>query len=137
MAPQKTILLVENDGEIRFAFATVLTHDGYHVVEAENGASGVELAQRVLPDLVLMDIRMPRMNGMEATERLQADARTRGIPVVAVTGELAAGSAEATRAEQLFHSIIRKPVTPSRLMQHVQGIIGCAEECADEARQSG
>jgi CheY-like chemotaxis protein len=136
MGPEKTVLLVENDGDIRFAFAAVLTHDGYHVVEAENGASGVELARRVLPDLVLMDIRMPRMNGMEATERLRADARTRDIPVVAVTGELADGTAEAKRAEQLFHSIIRKPVTASRLTKHVQGIIGGPEESAAQAPTS-
>jgi CheY-like chemotaxis protein len=131
MGPHKTILIVENDGDIRFALAAVLNRDGYHVVEAENGASGVELAQRVLPDLVLMDIRMPRMNGVEATERLRADERTRDIPVVAVTGELATGTAEARRAEQLFHSIIRKPVTPIRLMQHVQRIIGVPERQVD------
>ena len=122
--PTKTVLVVENEEDIRFALATVLNHDGYHVVEAENGASGVEVAQRVLPDLVLMDIRMPRMNGVEATERLRADERTRDIPVVAVTGELRAGTPEAKRAEGLFHSIIWKPVTPTKLVQHVHGIIG-------------
>jgi len=128
MGPQKTILIVENDGDIRLALATVLDQDGYLVVEAENGASGLELAQRVLPDLVLMDIRMPRMNGVEATERLRADERTRDIPVVAVTGELRDGTAQARRAEGLFHSILRKPVTSSRLTEHVHGIIGAARD---------
>jgi CheY-like chemotaxis protein len=131
MGPPKTILIVDNDGDVRFAFATALNHDGYNVVEAENGASGVELAQHVLPDLVLMDIRMPRMNGVEATERLRADERTRDIPVVAVTGELRAGTAQAARAEHLFHSIIRKPVTAGTLMQHVHGIIGDATGGSD------
>jgi len=123
---QKTILIVDNDDDVRLAMAAVLNHDGYHVVEAENGASGVEVAQRVLPDLVLMDIRMPWMNGVEAAERLRADERTRDIPVIAVTGELRTDTAEARRAEGLFDSIIWKPVTATMLMQRVHGTIGGA-----------
>ncbi|MGE0161068.1 MAG: response regulator [Gemmatimonadales bacterium] len=124
MASSKTVLIVENDADARFAVGAVLNHDGYHVEEAPGGERGVALARELLPDLILMDINMPGMDGLEAAERIRADERTRHIPIVALTGERLADRTGARRAGQLFHSILWKPMTPTKLMAHIRGIIG-------------
>jgi len=79
------IVLVEDNDKNRKLARDVLVHDGYRVLEAETGEDGVRLAQEQRPSLVLMDIHLPGIDGIEALRRLRADAATRAIPVVAVT----------------------------------------------------
>ena len=79
------IVLVEDNDKNRKLARDVLIHEGYRVVEAETGEDGVRLTQEQRPALVLMDIHLPGIDGMEALRRLRADPATRAIPVVAVT----------------------------------------------------
>ncbi|MBM4440804.1 MAG: response regulator [Candidatus Rokubacteria bacterium] len=79
------ILVVEDNDKNRKLVRDVLTFKGYEIVEAENGEDGVRLARARLPRLVLMDIQLPGIDGIEALRRLRADEATRGIPVLAVT----------------------------------------------------
>lgn len=79
------ILHVEDDAETRRLYGIFLVRAGFEVVEAVNGREALELAPHVAPDLILMDLAMPEMDGMEATRRLKADERTRHIPIVALT----------------------------------------------------
>jgi two-component system cell cycle response regulator DivK len=84
----RTILIVEdNDKNLKLA-RDVLQAKGYATVEATTGEDGVRLAQEHLPDLVLMDIHLPGINGIEALRRLRADATTAAIPVIAVTASV-------------------------------------------------
>jgi CheY-like chemotaxis protein len=79
------ILVVEDNDKNRKLVRDVLTAKGYRLVEAETGEDGVRLAQEQHPALVLMDIQLPGIDGIEALRRLRADPATAGIPVIAVT----------------------------------------------------
>ena len=79
------ILIVEDNEKNRKLVRDVLQHRGYQTVEAETAEEGIRLAQESRPALILMDIQLPGMNGMEAMGHLRADPRTKKIPVIAVT----------------------------------------------------
>ena len=79
------ILIVEDNEKNRKLVRDVLQHKGYKTVEAETAEEGIRLAQESGPALILMDIQLPGMNGMEALGRLRADPKTKKIPVIAVT----------------------------------------------------
>lgn len=86
-----TVLVVEDFDEIRFMTRVMLEVSGYCVVEAINGLEAIEVAQRERPDLVLMDLNLPRLDGFAATRRIRELSELRGVPIVAVT---AYGTAE-------------------------------------------
>jgi two-component system cell cycle response regulator len=82
----QSILVVEDDPETRRFYMTVLTTDGFFTDEAHNGHQALEKAIAAPPDLVLTDIAVPGLDGIELCRRLRADARTKHVPVLAVTG---------------------------------------------------
>ena len=82
------ILVVEDNEKNRRLVRDVLTFKGYEIIEAETGEDGVRLAQERRPHLVLMDIRLPGIDGVEALRRLRADAATRDIPAMAMTASV-------------------------------------------------
>jgi two-component system, cell cycle response regulator DivK len=84
------IFIVEDNDRSRKLVRDVLTFKGYQIVEAETGEEGVRLAQERRPSLVLMDIRLPGVDGIEALGRLRAEVATRGIPVMAMTASVMA-----------------------------------------------
>jgi PAS domain S-box-containing protein len=88
------VLVVEDDDRNRLLLQTYLKAKGYDVLSAENGQEGIDVAVREMPDLILMDVRMPVMDGLKATERLSARADTMHIPVIAVTAQAMAGDVE-------------------------------------------
>jgi CheY-like chemotaxis protein len=79
------VLIVEDNDKNRKLVRDVLTFKGYEVIESDTGEEGVRLAQERRPSLVLMDIRLPGIDGVEALRRLRAEETTRGIPVMAMT----------------------------------------------------
>jgi CheY-like chemotaxis protein len=81
------ILVVDDSEDVRLALATLLEDAGYEVLEAEDGSEVMALALSGQPDLVLLDIAMPRMDGFETLRCLKADARTNEIPVIMVTAK--------------------------------------------------
>jgi DNA-binding response OmpR family regulator len=85
-AKPQSILVVEDDPETRRFYITVLTTDGFTADEAHNGHQALEKAIAAPPDLVLTDIAVPGLDGIELCRRLRANARTRHVPVLAVTG---------------------------------------------------
>ena len=82
------IVLIEDNEKNRKLARDVLVHQGYRVVEAESGEDGLAAVGRERPDLILMDIHLPGIDGIEALRRLRADAATRAIPVIAVTASV-------------------------------------------------
>ena len=82
------ILIVEDNDKNRKLVRDVLTFKGYEVIETETGEDGVQLARERSPRLVLMDIRLPGIDGVEALRRLRAEETTRGIPVMAMTASV-------------------------------------------------
>jgi two-component system cell cycle response regulator DivK len=82
------ILVVEDNDKNRKLVRDVLTFKGYEIIEAETGEEGVHLAQERQPSLILMDIRLPGIDGIEVLRRLRAEPGTRGIPIKAMTGSV-------------------------------------------------
>lgn len=120
---EKTVLIVEDNEDNRYVYATFLRHNGYRVLEAADGAEGVRLAGQALPDLVLMDISVPGMDGWEATRHLKNDSRTAEIPVIALTAHALAEHRElAVRVG--CDGYVAKPCDPIRLLEHVRQLLG-------------
>src|SRR5262249_20155424 len=94
----KTVLLVEDNEDNRIIYATALRYAGYAVLEAITGTEGLRQARDELPDLILMDISVPELDGWEATAILKADEKTRHIPVIAVTAHALPGDEERSLA---------------------------------------
>jgi two-component system cell cycle response regulator DivK len=118
-----TLLLVEDDATIRDMLSRRLQHEGYQVITATNGAAAIMRARSEHPDLILMDIGLPLLNGMQATQRLKAMPQTWTIPIIALTAFsmaddrvkcLAAGCDE-------YES---KPVVFARLLSKIQVFLG-------------
>jgi two-component system cell cycle response regulator DivK len=82
----QTILIVEDDQETRLYYTDALERGGFRIDQAHNGLQAFEKALKSLPDLILTDIAVPGIDGIELCRRLRADARTRGIPLLAITG---------------------------------------------------
>jgi len=116
------VLVVEDNDRNRKLVRTVLEHAGYDVVEAETGEEGVTAAAAVEPDLVLMDVQLPGIDGHEALRLLRDASATRHVPVVAVTAFAMKG--DETRAlEEGFDGYIEKPINVRSLVDQVRGFL--------------
>jgi CheY-like chemotaxis protein len=123
-APRR-VLLVEDNEDNRIIYRMILEHHGYHVLEAHDGQSGIDMARASDPDLILMDISLPVMDGWEATKVLKAALPTSVIPIVALTAH-ALRSDEAKAEEIGFDAFIRKPAEPKLVLEIVQQFVGPA-----------
>jgi two-component system cell cycle response regulator DivK len=116
---RKTVLIVDDAESICMALASVLEVHGYAVLAAYDGEQGVRLAQENQPDVILLDIMMPVLDGWGAIRRLKSDARTSAIPVIALTAlRLTEDQVQAAG----FTGYLSKPVTPHRLREEIQGV---------------
>lgn len=88
------ILYVEDNEQNMRLVRKILNHAGYEVIEAEDGYSGVEVAEAHMPDLILMDVNLPDITGLEATARIKQSPALSGIPVIALTANSTVGSRE-------------------------------------------
>ncbi|MCB1747386.1 MAG: response regulator [Gammaproteobacteria bacterium] len=109
MSDKRTILIVEDNPMNLKLARDVLEAKGYRVVAAENGEDGVALAGTEQPDLVLMDIQLPGIDGVEALQRLRNDPATANIPIVAFTASVMAGDRSRVTAAG-FDAFLSKPI---------------------------
>jgi len=121
------ILVVEDNAKNLKLVRDVLSADGYEILEATTAEDGIELADRHLPDLVLMDIQLPGMDGIEALQVLKGGVRTGTVPVVAVTA-FAMGEDHERALAAGFDGYLEKPISLGLLRAEVHGFIGSAEE---------
>jgi two-component system cell cycle response regulator DivK len=119
----KKILVVEDTEDNRQILRDLLGMAGYDMVEAHNGAEGVEKAAEHKPDLILMDIQMPVMDGYEATRRIKANPDLKSIPVIAVTSYALSGDEQKTR-DAGCDDYIAKPYSPRQMLAKVREILG-------------
>ena len=127
------ILVVEDNEKNMKLFRDVLQAEGYRTLEATTGGQAVELATEHVPDLVLMDIQLPDLDGVEALGRLRADERTASIPVLALTAQAMEGDRERFLAAG-FDGYLSKPVNIAELVATVSGT---ARRRLDERRPRG
>lgn len=114
------VLVVEDNPDERAVYSALLYYNGFEVVEAADGQDAIQLAKTKDPDVILMDVRLPTLNGLLTTEILRATVETRDIPVVCMTGfDLSRERARESGCRQL----LRKPVSPAMLVDAIRDAI--------------
>jgi CheY-like chemotaxis protein len=121
------ILVVDDYQDAREMYAEYLQFSGFRVAEAKNGNEAVEQAFALKPDLILMDLSLPGMDGWEATRRLKADDATKHIPIVALTGHALAGASEGARKAGC-DSFVTKPCLPDDLVVEVRRMLNTVRQ---------
>ena len=129
------VLLVDDYPDAREMYSEYLQYSGYDVVEATNGMEALKSAVDNAPDIILMDLSLPVMDGWEATRRLKADERTAAIPVVALTGHALAGISEGAKRAGC-DAFVTKPCLPEDLVKEIKKILD-APDTARKGRRSG
>ena len=122
----RTILLADDHEDNRLALLTVLEREGYRTLGAANGQQAVEVAREHMPDLILMDLAMPIMDGRQAMQQLRADQRTAGIPIVVLTAMALTVDRDRLVAEG-FDGLLIKPCMPPHLVAEVRRVVGPPE----------
>jgi CheY-like chemotaxis protein len=112
-------LVIEDDPQSAQLVEDVLTKEGYVVLRASDGPMGLAAAQNQTPDMILMDLQLPGLDGLEVTRRLRADPATRAIPIIALTASVMPGERERTLAAGL-DDYLTKPVDIAMLREVVQ-----------------
>ncbi|MFF5079403.1 response regulator [Actinoplanes sp. NPDC000266] len=118
------VVVAEDDDDIRMITVRLLRRAGHTVEEAPDGQAALELVRQVQPDVVVSDIDMPRMSGVQLCQAIRADPTTADLPVIFVSGSLLPGDARPAAAQAT--AILRKPFKPAELLA-----------CLDKALTSG
>jgi len=113
-----TILLIEDNEQNRYLAIFLLESRGFRVLWATDGLSGIERAKEIKPDLILLDIQLPRMDGYEVARRLRAEPDLRHIPIIAVTSYAMAGDREKT-LDAGCDGYIEKPIDPETFVDEI------------------
>ena len=119
---QKTILYVEDNEFNRKIVRQLLAKTSYNLLEAMDGEAGVAAALAAPPDLILMDIQLPKMSGLEATRQLRGDARTAGVPIIVVTSFALSGDDQKAKAAGAT-AYLAKPYSPRELLAKIRAIV--------------
>jgi CheY-like chemotaxis protein len=128
------VLLVDDYPDAREMYSEYLQYSGFDVIEAGNGIEALQQAIDREPDIILMDLSLPVMDGWEATRRLKADRRTARIPVVALTGHALAGISEGARRAGC-DAFVTKPCLPEDLVKEIRKVLG--DQSGRKSRRSG
>ena len=115
----KRILIIEDQEDNRAIMRDLLTGAGFELIEAVNGEEGVKLAQSERPDLILMDIQLPIIDGYEATRQIRAIVDLKSVPIIAVTSYALSGDEAKTR-EAGCNGYVAKPFSPRQLLAKVR-----------------
>jgi len=115
----KRILVVEDQEDNRQILRDLLANAGYEMIEAEDGKQAIELAASHRPDLILMDIQLPLVDGYEATRRLKADPSLMNIPIIVVTSYALSGDEEKARRAGC-DAYVAKPYSPRVLLAKIR-----------------
>jgi two-component system cell cycle response regulator DivK len=123
----KTILIVEDEPKNLKLLRDLLQRFGYEILEAPDGEQGVKITMEKIPDLILMDIMMPKMDGLEATRIIKADNKTKHIPVIALTSYAMKGDREKT-LEAGCDGYIAKPIDIQEVLKTIEHFLTAQEK---------
>src|SRR5580704_18648768 len=121
-SPRPRVLLVDDYPDAREMYSEYLEFSGFDVVQAGNGMEALQRAADTAPDIILMDLSLPVMDGWEATRRLKADKATADIPIVALTGHALAGILEGAKKAGC-DAFVTKPCLPEDLVKEIQRVL--------------
>ena len=130
------VLIVDDYPDAREMYSEYLQYSGFDVIEAENGMEALTKAAEKAPDIILMDLSLPVMDGWEATRRLKADDRTASIPVVALTGHALAGISEGAKRAGC-DAFVTKPCLPEDLVKEIRKLLNDSSTSGKKVRRSG
>jgi two-component system cell cycle response regulator DivK len=119
---RKRVLIVEDNSLNLKLFSAMIAAQGYEVLEAHDGADGIALARQQHPDLIIMDLQLPTMSGLDATRSLKADAHTRHIPIIATTAYTTYGDEEIIRASGC-DGYMAKPIAVSEFLELIDSFV--------------
>ena len=122
-SPQPVILIADDDEDILQLVAFRLERSGYTVIKARDGAEAIEAARKQVPDLAVLDVRMPKFDGYEVTRALRADEATKRVPVILLTAKVQDGDVQ-RGFDAGADDYVRKPFSPQELRSRVQAILG-------------
>jgi CheY-like chemotaxis protein len=122
MTQEPLVLVVDDFQDNREMYAEYLAFSGFRVIQAANGKEALDQAFANRPDIIIMDLSLPVMDGWEATRRLKADQRTNGIPVVALTGHAMQGHSKGA-IEAGCDSFVAKPCLPDQLVAEIRKML--------------
>lgn len=117
-----TVLVVEDDDDSRYLMRLELERLGYLVIEAEDGAKGVEIAIREQPNIILMDLTLPVMDGLEATAKIRSIKKLTEVPIIAVTAHSENDWREEAKASG-FNAYVTKPIDGGWLSELIKGLL--------------
>jgi two-component system cell cycle response regulator DivK len=123
----KRILVVEDHEDNRQMLRDLLTSAGFEMVEAVTGTDGVAMAKAQKPDLILMDIQLPGINGYEAARQIKADAALKSVPIIAVTSYALSGDAAKAFAAGCA-AYVTKPYSPRQLLARIREHLPAEDE---------
>ena len=123
----KRILHIEDNASNRKAVRHILRGAGFELTEATDGEEGLQVALASPPDLILLDIQLPRLSGYEVAQRLRDDDKTRHVPIIAITSYALSGDEQRTQ-ESGCDDYIAKPYRPKTLLEHIQRHLNQGEE---------
>jgi two-component system cell cycle response regulator DivK len=118
----KRILYVEDNEFNRKIVRDLLGRTSYRLIEAVDGEAGVDTAQREVPELIIMDIQLPRLSGLDATRRIRTDPRTAQIPIIVITSFALSGD-EQRAMEAGASAYLAKPYSPRELLQTIRRLV--------------
>jgi len=116
------VLIVEDNYMNKVLVREILALEGYEVIEADSGSEAIRMIPEVEPDIILMDIHLPEMDGITATRIIKADGRNRGIPVLALTASAMKGEEERILSHG-FDGYIAKPIEIKKLLDTITGTL--------------
>lgn len=114
------VLVVEDDADARDMYDVLLDGSGFRVASASNGLDGIDRARALHPQLILMDLRLPAVDGLEASRRLKAEPATRDIPIIALSGN----PVDDPAGERMFVATLLKPCLPDDLLAAIRRHVG-------------
>ncbi|OIR05174.1 polar-differentiation response regulator DivK [mine drainage metagenome] len=125
-----TILLIEDNEQNRYLATFMLEQSGYRVVQADDGIRGIQEAERLGPDLILLDIQLPKMDGYAVAQALRAIPLLRATPIIAVTSYAMVGDREKSLAAGC-NGYIEKPINPDTFVDEISRFLGGAPKTED------
>ena len=128
ITPRKWVLVVDDNARLRALWIEVLEEAGYRAIGSEDGLAAADFIRDIFPDLILLDLRMPRASGWDFLENLRASPKWHMIPVVIVSAHLEDGPEIASHAGLNIAGQLAKPVSVSDLLTKVEQIIGPARD---------
>jgi adenylate cyclase len=120
--PPPTVLVVDDDPVIVKLLQVNFEMEGYDVITAADGEEGLERARSSRPDAIVLDVMMPKMNGLQVAERLKADEQTRSIPIILLSAK--AQGTDIAAGKELAEDYLTKPFDPLELLDRVAELLG-------------